>query len=89
MYALGALADSSKSMVFSAQVLIKSSALYDYLVNSQGSLSCPHLPCGLMVEPSVQVLGAILEGFPRHSSGWAAVHVGACGEAGKTLLSYP
>lgn len=88
VYVLDSLADSSKSMVFSAQVLIKSLNLSDYFVNRQGSLRCLHLPCGLMVEPSVQVLWAVLKGFSRHSSGRVAVHVRACSEAGKnTSLS--
>lgn len=57
--ALHALVDSSESVVFSAQVLIKSLDLYDYFINSQCSWRCLHLPCGLVVEPPVQVLGAV------------------------------
>lgn len=79
--------DSSKSIVFAAQVLIKGLDLYDYFINSQGSLRCLCLPCGLVVEPSGRVLCAVLRGFLGTALvGLLSMWV-PCGKAGGTHSS--
>lgn len=72
-------------MVFSAQVLIKSLALYDYFINFKKSRQFKMFTPAMWFDGGTISAGAVsnLERVSQAQLWLGSAHVGACGEAGE------